>query len=140
MRQRLARSPRAARIGPQIGAQRLSKAEIRSQRRVPIDRGSAQEQGSRRSRAHLGNVGFNLCYYQPIRGAIGYGPRHLHCGRPLCELKARRGCRILRTQRFYKGATPLHHLAAAPWFGVLARVARRRFADAHALADAGTRI
>ncbi len=82
---------------------------------------------------------FNLCYYQPIGDAIGHGLRHLHFGRLMCELKARRGCRILRTLRFYKGGTPLQHLAAAPWFGVHAQVARRRFAGANALADGGAR-
>jgi predicted N-acyltransferase len=80
---------------------------------------------------------FNLCYYQPIREATASGLRHLHFGRLLCELKARRGCRILRTSRFYKGATPIQHLVAAPWFGAHIRLAQRRFARAHALAGAG---
>ena len=48
MRRRSARGPRAARIGLQAEARRLSEGEIRSQTRVPIDRGSAQEQDSGR--------------------------------------------------------------------------------------------
>jgi predicted N-acyltransferase len=81
---------------------------------------------------------FNLCYYQPIRDAIAGGLKRLHFGRLMCELKMRRGCRILRTSRFYKGATPPRHLAAAAWFSAHARVAERRFASAHALAGVGT--
>ena len=44
VRRRLERDPRVAWIGLKVGAQRPHEAENRSQTRIPIDRGLAEEQ------------------------------------------------------------------------------------------------
>jgi uncharacterized protein len=78
---------------------------------------------------------FNLCYYRPIADAIMGGLRRLFFGILLYDLKARRGCRIVRTSLFYKGAAPAWHLAVGPWFWAHGWwAARYKFASALALA------
>ncbi len=59
---------------------------------------------------------FNLCYYRPIADAIAGGLKRVFFGTLLYDLKARRGCRILKTNLFYKSAARARHLTAAPWF------------------------
>jgi predicted N-acyltransferase len=59
---------------------------------------------------------FNLGYYQPIRDGISAGLKRLYFGTLLYDVKVRRGCKVLPTSLYYRGASRARHLALAPLF------------------------
>lgn len=74
---------------------------------------------------------FNLAFYRPIADVIAAGRRRLFMGTMLYEMKARRGCRVLPTSFFHRGASLAGHLAARPLLAAHRWWARRhKFARA----------
>jgi predicted N-acyltransferase len=69
---------------------------------------------------------FNLNYYRPIADAIAAGLERLDYGTLLYQAKVHRGCRVVPTELYWRGASRASHALMAPWFRAHRQWAERR--------------
>lgn len=70
---------------------------------------------------------FNLGYHRPIADAIAAGMRRLYYGNLMYDVKARRGMRTVGCAVYYRPLSRTRTALLRPWFGLMARLSRRRF-------------
>jgi predicted N-acyltransferase len=69
---------------------------------------------------------FNVAFYRPIADAIASGFKRVCFGMALQQVKRRRGARTVPLYLYYKGATPVRHVAMKPWLALHAAWMNRK--------------
>jgi predicted N-acyltransferase len=76
---------------------------------------------------------FNLCFYEPIREAIGTGLRRIYYGRGVPKAKIRRGCKVRSSFLCYRSPNRVINPALRPLFAMHSRwISRKSVAFSHA--------